>query len=150
MSRRSHHLVKNGGILHCRFSLGLHLARPTVSITSTYCPTPSDPEIFQASYSQHRSQVRLFFSGFLLFHQIFNKKVPTFSNYGYWLLITPGRVLAGVWNLGARPRSGKVMGGGELAGENASDISWKEEIGNCISPLSNSTKLKRFFESTQF
>ena len=43
-----------------------------------------------------------------------------------------------------RPRSGKAMGGGELAGgcEDASDISWKEEIGNCISPLSNSANPK--------
>ena len=35
----------------------------------------------------------------------------------------------------ARPRSEKVIGAGWLVGKDAPDISGKEEIENCISPL---------------
>ena len=49
---------------------------------------------------------------------------------GHWQVV---EIWAQGQNLGKRE---------ELAGENASDISWKEEIGNCISPLSNSAKPK--------
>ena len=40
-SRRSNHLVKNGGLLQCRFSLSRHLDRPRVGLSENlHCKSP--------------------------------------------------------------------------------------------------------------
>ena len=72
-------------------------------------------------------------------------QVPAFPpNFGHWLLfqsLAIGWLSTGRWlKFGSKAKIWESDG--RLAGEDASDISWKEEIGNCISPLSNSGKIK--------